>query len=153
MSQTETGRPLRQSERIQRFADRLSLGHAVGIVILVAVGLTGLGAVLLRLVNPGALHTGGEALWLSVTTVTTVGFGDVVPTNSAGRFITALLALLGVSLIPALTSIVVSIMLNKRRREEERARADDRRELLAAIQGVDRRLQVLERGRGGGDGG
>ena len=39
--------------------------------------------------NP-ALATFGDAVYFSVTTITTVGFGDVVPVTSSGRVFVAL---------------------------------------------------------------
>jgi voltage-gated potassium channel len=41
----------------------------------------------------------GKALWWSITTVTTVGHGDVYPVTTAGRVIPVLLMIGGISLI------------------------------------------------------
>ena len=83
--------------------------------------------------NPAALPSFGDSAWLSVTTVTTVGFGDVVPSNASGRVVTAVLALLGISLIPVLTSVVVSVLLAQHRRQDDAARADQSQALLEAL--------------------
>lgn len=48
----------------------------------------------------------GDALWWSVVTVTTVGYGDIVPVTGIGRIVTAALMLVGISLIGAVTASV-----------------------------------------------
>ena len=37
------------------------------------------------------ITTSGEALWWAVVTVTTVGYGDLVPVTDEGRILTAVL--------------------------------------------------------------
>ncbi|MFD3744557.1 potassium channel family protein [Nocardia sp. NPDC058633] len=41
----------------------------------------------------------GDALWWSMVTVTTVGFGDVYPVTTEGRFVSLILMTLGIGLI------------------------------------------------------
>ena len=130
--------------RIQLFVERISLGRAVAAVIVTAIALTILGAVLLRLVNPDEFHTFGQASWLALITVTTVGYGDVTPTNTAGRVVAGALALLGISLIPALTSLVVSVLITKRSKVDESRRQQDQQEVLGALEQIERRLEGLE---------
>ena len=99
---------------------------------------------MLRVVNPAALPSFGDSAWLSVMTVTTVGFGDVVPSNASGRVVTAVLALLGISLIPVLTSVVVSVLLAQHRRQDDAARADQSQALLEALERHSERLDRIE---------
>lgn len=42
----------------------------------------------------------GDALYYSVVTLTTVGFGDIIPVTSAGRFVTTVMILSGIIFIP-----------------------------------------------------
>lgn len=142
---TGTGPPARERPRVERFIAQISPSRAIGLVIAVSVAITALGALALRLVNPAALTSFGDSAWLSVTTVTTVGFGDVVPSNTSGRVVTALLALLGISLIPVLTSVVVSVLLAQHRQQDDAARADQSRALLEALQHHSERLDRIER--------
>ncbi|MBD2454439.1 ion transporter [Nostoc sp. FACHB-87] len=51
-------------------------------------------------VNPQVYTTFLDAFYFSVVTMTTVGFGDVTPISEAGRLLTVLMILTGVTLIP-----------------------------------------------------
>lgn len=45
-----------------------------------------------------SVHSFWEALWFTVVTITTVGYGDITPVTSLGKFITAVIMLVGISL-------------------------------------------------------
>ena len=49
-----------------------------------------------------------ESMWWSFVTLTTVGYGDVVPVTVAGRAVAALTALMGVCVVALLTGIVAT---------------------------------------------
>lgn len=51
-------------------------------------------------VNPEAFDTFFDAVYFSVVTMTTVGFGDVTPISQGGRLMTVMMILTGIGLIP-----------------------------------------------------
>ena len=55
-----------------------------------------------------------DALWWGISTMTTVGYGDVVPKTAEGRIAASVLMLLGVGLFSAVTAIVTSFLLSSR---------------------------------------
>jgi voltage-gated potassium channel len=94
----------------------LTLRRAVGLIVGVATVLALIGALLERLIDP-AFDTLPQALWFTITTVTTVGYGDYIPESAAGKFVASALMLTGLGLIPLITSVVVSILVSQRSRE------------------------------------
>lgn len=69
--------------------------------------------------QPGAFTSAFDALWWSVSTVTTVGYGDVYPITPLGRIIGAIIALLGVGLVAIPTGIISAGFVEEVRTEKQ----------------------------------
>lgn len=82
------------------------------------------------------IKSGGEALWWSLVTMTTVGYGDFYPVTLGGRVIAAVLMVVGVSLFATLSGFLASSFLkppeDELENEVKQLRRDiqDLRELL-----------------------
>ena len=133
----------RLERRLTKVLVNLSLRKAVGLIVCVATGLAVAAAVLERLIDP-AFDTYPEALWFSVTTVTTVGYGDIVPESGAGRLVATALMLTGLGMIPLITSVVVSILVQQRSREAREEELRDLHQILERLDSLDSRLEGLE---------
>jgi len=123
--------------RLMGWYERLTLFRALRTILAIATLLVLAGGALARIVEPDTFSSIGLAYWWAVTTVTTVGYGDVVPQDTPGRIVGALLMLTGLSLIPTITSVVVSALVAKRSRaelEEERRFRQEQSERLARIE-------------------
>jgi voltage-gated potassium channel len=119
----------------------LTLRKAVGLIVAVATTLALAAAVLERLLEPAVFNTFPHALWFSITTVTTVGYGDIVPESAAGRLVASALMLTGLGLIPLITSVVVSILVSQRNREAREEELRDLELILARLDGLERKLE------------
>ncbi|KAJ0397789.1 hypothetical protein P43SY_006491 [Pythium insidiosum] len=75
--------------------------------------------------QPAVFSSVGACAWWSVETITSLGYGDIVPQTTAGRLFGALLALWGIILftIPGaiLGSAFIEVMLEKQRQDDEDA--------------------------------
>jgi voltage-gated potassium channel len=143
--------------RVQRIAHArsLTIGLAATFVVLALVG-----AVVMRIADSDNFPNLGLAVWWALQTVTTVGYGDVVPTTVFGRVIGGIEMVLGVSFIAFLTAGVTSTVIHRREEgttEAERVRRDgDVQTILDAltqtrqtIEGLDERLAQIELRLGG----
>lgn len=77
------------------------------IVVTWMVGVAVFGVVE-RLVDPKTFDNVWLAMWWALQTVTTVGYGDVVPASTAGKAIGSLLMLGGLSLFAVITGAITS---------------------------------------------
>ncbi len=86
----------RLERRLDRAVARATTPRGAAIVIATASTAMTVGAgVLMTVVDRENFPSIGSGLWWAVQTVTTVGYGDNVPTNLAGRLVAALVMLLG----------------------------------------------------------
>jgi voltage-gated potassium channel len=107
----ETSSPTSRSERwIERRIERRGLrprdaAYLVAAFWGLAVIVFG---VLERIVDPRTFHTVWLGMWWAVETVTTVGYGDVVPDQTSGKLIAGFLMLGGLSLLAVITAAITS---------------------------------------------
>jgi voltage-gated potassium channel Kch len=89
---------------------------ASGIVVIV-------GTVIMYNLESGAensqMTTLLDALWWCVATVTTVGYGDVVPVTSLGRIVAIVYMFFGITLIATLLAVISNSFYKKRILKEE----------------------------------
>ena len=70
------------------------------------------------------IHTGGDAIWWGIVTLTTVGYGDFFPVTILGRITGLFVMFAGVGIIGALASILASLLVAPSTPPEPGAAAD-----------------------------
>jgi voltage-gated potassium channel len=148
----KTQGPTLIERRVQRIANARSvtIGLAVTFVLLAF-----LGAAVIRIVDQHNFPSLGWAVWWALQTVTTVGYGDIVPTTTAGRVIGGIEMVLGISFIAFITAGVTSTVIQRGQAgaaEEERTQrerntqtiVDALTETTKAIAELDKRLGQIE---------
>ena len=89
------------------------------------------------------IQTASDALWWSVVTMGTIGYGDRYPVTNAGRLVGTLVIVMGVALFSALTSFLAQWFLAPRRKAQtdkapaEAEWAAEMRELRTVIEARD----------------
>ena len=111
-------------------------------VATVALSLALIAAVLETIVDSG-IDGFGNAIWWAIVTVTTVGYGDVVPSTTIGRVIAGLLMLVGVSAIPITTSLVVSVFITRLQAKQREQDSAERAEIVRHLERIERTLAAM----------
>ena len=120
---------------MKRFEKGLRTGRILPPLLLVMVTIDLGFAGVMRLVDKKDYPTYGEALWFATQTVTTVGYGDVAPTTSVGRFFASVIMLTGFAFLSVITGIVASSLV---------ARTAGRSSAPEELEGLERRIAELE---------
>jgi voltage-gated potassium channel len=85
-------------------------------VLLTIIVLTTASVLVLQFESKSAdanIHSGGDSLWYSIVTITTVGYGDRYPVTPGGRIAAAFIMFMGVGIIGALASILASVLVGQ----------------------------------------
>jgi len=107
---------------IERRVRRIVNARSVTIGLAVTfVGLAVAGATLMRIADPHNFPSIGLATWWALQTVTTVGYGDVVPTTVAGRVLGGAEMVIGVAFIAFVTAGVTSAVIQRAESEAHEA--------------------------------
>ncbi|MFC2042018.1 potassium channel family protein [Chloroflexota bacterium] len=110
-------RPLRLI-RIFLFGSRAWVGVRrlvhVDFIFVYGIGLVIIAATIVASVEMGensSIHSFGDALWWAMATITTVGYGDMVPVTAAGRAMGFVLMLGGIAFFSGITANLASFLV------------------------------------------
>ncbi len=111
----------------------LAARRAAPTIACVTVSLTIISGVLIHFTHPTTYPNTGVGFWWAIQTVTTGGYGDVVPTSALGRIVAALVMIVGIGFLTVITAVITSAFIESARRRLEVARADPLASQLAQI--------------------
>jgi voltage-gated potassium channel len=139
--------------RVARFLREPPTVRAAAGVIVTATAVVVVGAgILIRLLDSDEYPSVGVGMWWALQTVTTVGYGDVTPTQLTGRLVAAVVMLQGVAFVAIITAAVTSTFVARATREYEASRmrdeASDRDLLEKRFDELERKLDLLATARG-----
>ncbi len=83
-----------------------------------------------------------SGLWWAVQTVTTVGYGDHVPTTAAGQIMAAFVMLIGIGFVTVITAAITSSFVERSRLE--RHPAGDSGSSADQLKKIEERLERIE---------
>ena len=104
-------------------------------LLLIFTGVVIIGTVAIYAVESqteSEINTILDAVWWTVATITTVGYGDIVPLSELGRIIGIFYMFFGVTFI-ALSISIVGTRLYKKKFEKEEEMAFDQKKILEII--------------------
>ena len=124
----------------------LTARRAARVIAVSTLLLTAAGGVGAWLVDRKHFDGLSDAMWWALQTVTTVGYGDVVPENVAGRLIGGALMLQGIALLTVITASVTATLIEQARQRRQAPDAVLPDAVLAKLDQIESRLEAIERG-------
>ncbi len=88
---------------------------------LIVLGIMVVGAFVVYLLerqNQASFGSVWDGLWWAVVTMSTTGYGDLVPKTPIGRIVGVVVIMAGFSLIPTITATVATLLVTRRLKEE-----------------------------------
>ena len=105
--------------RLDRIVARATRPRGAAVVIAtVSTSITVGAGILMTVADRENFPSIGSGLWWAVQTVTTVGYGDHVPTSVAGKLVAALVMLVGIGFLTVITAAITSTFVSRSRREQ-----------------------------------
>ena len=99
----------------------ISVRNAASVIVtatfIVVVG----GGIAIRLIDHREYSSIWEGMWWSLQTVTTVGYGDVTPKDTAGKIVGAVVMLEGIAFLAIITAAITSAFVETRAQREQKS--------------------------------
>jgi voltage-gated potassium channel len=105
---------------------------------LVAIAIFG---VIEHLVDPKSFDNVWLGMWWATQTVTTVGYGDVVPNQAGGQLIATVLMIGGLSFFAVITGMITSLFVARQQADRQEAEADP---VLARLDEISAELERIK---------
>jgi voltage-gated potassium channel len=119
----------------------LTTARAVQIIAYTTVFAALISGLLMHFTDKKTYPNVGDGLWWAIQTVTTVGYGDLVPTSTTGRLIAALVMVVGIGFLTVTIAAITSAFVESARRRLEGAQTDA---LSTKLDGIGTRLDAIE---------
>ncbi|WKV11463.1 ion transporter [Marivirga harenae] len=92
---------------------KIDLGITIFVTFIVLIIASALMYSIESRVQPDKFQNIVSTFWWAIATLTTVGYGDVYPITGLGKFISGIIALLGIGLVALPTGIISSAFIEK----------------------------------------
>jgi voltage-gated potassium channel len=133
----------RLERRLDRAMERAMTPRGAAILIATAsTVITAVAGLMMTVADHKNFPSLGSGLWWGVQTVTTVGYGDHVPTTNAGRLVATLVMLVGVGFLTVITASFTSSFVARSRLEQTPAGAAPATEVQ--VRQIEARLERIE---------
>jgi voltage-gated potassium channel len=141
--------------QVDRWIDRrlsnraLRPRYAARLIAAIWLGAVVVFGVVERIVDPETFDSVWLAFWWALQTITTVGYGDVVPGEADGKAVGAVLMLGGLSLLSIITAIITSAFIARRQADLQASGEDpvirQLQQIESRLDGIDAELRRLSR--------
>ena len=108
--------------RMNRFlSEPASVRNAASVIVTATVVVVVAGGITIRVIDHHEYSSIWQGMWWSLQTVTTVGYGDVTPKDTAGKIVGAVVMLEGVAFLAIITAAITSTFVTHAQRKPKSA--------------------------------
>ncbi len=133
----------RLERRLDQLITRAANPRKAAVVIAtVTTSITVAAGLLMTVLDRDGFPTLGSGLWWAVQTVTTVGYGDHVPTTRLGQIVAAVVMLLGIGFVTVITASITGAFVSRSRLEQHLEGPDA--PSAEQLRKIDERLERIE---------
>ncbi|WP_415890921.1 ion channel [Neptuniibacter sp. SY11_33] len=125
--------------RVSKDTRDLLSRHNLGITLFICFIILVISGLLISGIDP-AFETPLDGLWWAWVTVTTVGYGDLVPATTEGRIFGSLLILMGLAMFSMLTASFSVFFIE----QDERELTQKEERNIERIEGLEKKLEKIE---------
>ena len=97
----------------------ISVRNAASVIVTATVIVVVAGGIAIRVIDHREYSSIWEGMWWSLQTVTTVGYGDVTPKDTAGKLVGAVVMLEGIAFLAIVTAAITSTFVTRAQREQK----------------------------------
>jgi voltage-gated potassium channel len=112
---------LSRAVQAERTLSRRQIVRAIGIVVVFVVVIAG---AVESSVDKTDFHSTWDGIWWAIVTVTTVGYGDISPRTTEGRWIAIVVMVVGIAFLAVLTAAIASHFVGNDAAVDSEADAD-----------------------------
>jgi voltage-gated potassium channel len=130
--------------RIARLERASTTGRVIPYLAAFTVAVTFCAAVFVEVFSPNSFDSFGDALWWAAQTVTTVGYGDVVPQTDGGRVVAVFVMVFGLAVLSLVTAIVTSGFVARAQRVRTEGELAEHPPVHESLARIEERLERIE---------
>ena len=123
--------------RLSRTWRQVLVQHHLGNSLIIMFTVVAVSGIVIAYIDPG-VKSPWEGIWWALATVTTVGYGDVVPVSEQGRAVGVVLLLLSVVLLSLVTANISAFLVS-------RGAIKGESEVHERLKQMEKRLERIER--------
>ena len=136
---------LLSERRLERINRAVVSGRILPYLASVTLVITLLAATAVWVLAHGEFETFGESAWWAAQTVTTVGYGDVIPQTAFSKVVAVFVMFFGVAAVSLTTALVTSAVMAASQRRLAAAESQQEDAHQEVLERIERRLAALEK--------
>lgn len=123
----------------------ITSGRVLPYLALVTLVVTLAAGVFVEILSPNSFDSFGDAMWWAAQTMTTVGYGDVVPQTGEGRIVAVVVMVFGVTAVSLTTAVVTSAFVARAQRQRRESELAEHPPVHESLTRIEARLDRIER--------